>query len=240
MIRGEGGKNEDRSRIRMAAKSPAVPAVAPSPSTCRPRQRTEPRRFRCSGFAGAGDRRERMAPRLLKMAVSGVTELLRIVPGPPRKPRENLSGRAEEPLGRSVEDVVSILRSDYERAYFLTGNFTSELYSVDCLFEDPTIKFYGKDKYSQNLDLLVPFFDHPSLVLEKIEKLVDHERECIFATWRLRTYLRLPWRPLISIGGTTTYDLDDQFKIVRHVERWHVSALEAVGQIFASSRNSDI
>lgn len=28
-----------------------------------------------------------------------------------------------------------------------------------------------------------------------------------------RTYLKLPWRPLISVDGSTVYDLDDQLKV---------------------------
>lgn len=28
-----------------------------------------------------------------------------------------------------------------------------------------------------------------------------------------RTYLKLPWRPLIFIDGTTVYDLDSQFRV---------------------------
>ncbi|XWS30322.1 hypothetical protein CRYUN_Cryun24cG0107100 [Craigia yunnanensis] len=42
----------------------------------------------------------------------------------------------------------------------------------------------------------------------------------------------LPWRPLISIDGSTFYELDEKFTIVRHAESWNVFALEAIGQIF--------
>ncbi|OAP01502.1 hypothetical protein AXX17_AT3G04370 [Arabidopsis thaliana] len=65
-----------------------------------------------------------------------------------------------------------------------------------------------------------------------MEKSESSQRNYILATWKLRTYLKLPWRPLISINGNTVYDLDKDFKIVRHVESWNVSALEAIGQIF--------
>ncbi|CAL5379656.1 unnamed protein product [Camellia sinensis] len=61
------------------------------------------------------------------------------------------------------------------------------------------------------------------------------EASFVLATWKLRTYLRLPWRPLISVDGSTIYDLDDKFKIVRHAESWDISALEAIGQIFTPS-----
>ncbi|KAK9293067.1 hypothetical protein L1049_021051 [Liquidambar formosana] len=134
-----------------------------------------------------------------------------------------------------IGDVLMILKSDYENAYFVTGNFTSEIYAEDCVFEDPTIKFRGKELYSRNLKLLVPFFDRPSIGLQNIEKGIKSETNFVLARWKLRTYLKLPWRPLISIDGSTVYELDKEFKIVRHAESWNVSALEAVGQIFTPS-----
>ncbi|XP_064935752.1 uncharacterized protein LOC135583790 isoform X3 [Musa acuminata AAA Group] len=161
--------------------------------------------FRCSTSRRDGKR----APPLLQLAVGGVTEILRVLC--PKKQRDEAKAAAQAPsLARSVDDVVRILRADYDRAYFLTG----------------------RDRYSQNLDLLVPFFDRPSLKLENIEKGQNYEMNFILATWCLRTYLKLPWRPLIGIRGTTTYDLGEDFKIIRHAESWSISALEAVGQIF--------
>lgn len=78
-----------------------------------------------------------------------------------------------------------------------------------------------------------------------------------------RTSLKLPWQPLISVDGKTVYDLDEQLKvsrkdfistiqkleqpslifpiskqIVKHVESWNISALEAVGQIFTPGLRS--
>ncbi|CAN1180893.1 Molybdate transporter 1, partial [Linum perenne] len=84
-----------------------------------------------------------------------------------------------------------------------SGIFTSELYVEDCLFEDPTISFRGTDLYSRNLKLLVPFFDDPSIRLQSIEKFHIH---CC------RTYLRLPWRPLVLIDGVTVYELNEDFQ----------------------------
>eukprot|EP00256_Glycine_max_P059361 XP_014627813.1 uncharacterized protein LOC100820537 [Glycine max] len=45
----------------------------------------------------------------------------------------------------SVDDVLRIIQSDHHNAYFLTGNFTSSIYAENCIFEDPTIKFRGKN-----------------------------------------------------------------------------------------------
>ncbi|KAJ1288224.1 hypothetical protein BS78_02G073800 [Paspalum vaginatum] len=178
------------------------------------------------------------APPVVKAAVSAVTELLRAL-SPTKKPRD-AARQGEEtdpppcPCG-SVDDVLAVLQEDYRRAYFLTGDFTPSIYTEDCLFEDPTIKFRGLSRYSQNLDLLVPFFDSPSLELENIEKGLRVETKFVRATWKLRTHLRLPWRPLIAIRGNTTYDLNEDHKVIRHSERWDVSALDAIGQIFVSA-----
>ncbi|KAG6750614.1 hypothetical protein POTOM_045119 [Populus tomentosa] len=134
-----------------------------------------------------------------------------------------------------IDEVIMLLKSDYENAYFVTGVFTSAIYDEDCVFEDPTIKFQGTKLYSRNLKLLVPFFDSPSIGLQNIEKGVNSETYFVLARWKLRTYLKFPWRPLISIDGSTVYELDNKLKIVRHAESWNVSALEAIGQIFTPS-----
>ncbi|XP_042430467.1 uncharacterized protein LOC122017060 [Zingiber officinale] len=203
-------------------------SVASSPSVILFRHPKEkPLTFRCS----AQPRDGRKAPPLLQLVVGGVTELLKLLSPRIQRDEDGNAGNAPS-LAHSVDDVVRILREDYDRAYFLTGDFTTDIYADDCLFEDPTISFRGRNQYSQNLDLLVPFFDCPSLKLEKIEKGRKVEMDFIITTWHLRTYLKLPWKPLIAIKGTTTYDLSKDFKIMRHAESWNVPALEAVGQIF--------
>ncbi|URE23492.1 hypothetical protein MUK42_25604 [Musa troglodytarum] len=166
--------------------------------------------FRCSTSRRDG---RRAAP-LLQLAVGGVTEILRLLS--PKKQRDEAKAAEQAPsLARSVDDVIRILRADYDRAYFLTGEFTSDIYADDCLFEDPTINFRG----TGTLRIWTCLF--LSLIVHSLNLRISR-----------RTYLKLPWRPLIAIRGTTTYDLGEDFKIIRHAESWSVSALEAVGQIF--------
>ncbi|KAK7344189.1 hypothetical protein VNO77_13531 [Canavalia gladiata] len=183
--------------------------------------------------------RERQAetetPHILKIAVSGVTELLRLF-SPSNQTSvvngDNIGKQRDEFKASNVDDVLRIIKSDYDNAYFVTGNFTSSIYAENCIFEDPTIKFRGRELYARNLKLLVPFFDCASIRLQKIVKDVDSDTNFVLASWKLRTNLKLPWRPLISIDGSTFYELNEDFKIVRHVESWNVSALEAILQIF--------
>ncbi|XP_068341498.1 uncharacterized protein [Pyrus communis] len=47
----------------------------------------------------------------------------------------------DEFLVFGIDDVVTILKSDFENAYFVTGIFTSAIYTEDCIFEDPTVRF---------------------------------------------------------------------------------------------------
>ncbi|XP_047946066.1 uncharacterized protein LOC125192511 isoform X2 [Salvia hispanica] len=195
--------------------------------------------FRCRSFAYNGKSKETQTPELLKVAVSSVTEILRLFIPAGRGRTDSVDDEWNEQVSISnADDVLSVIRSDYEKAYFVTGLFTLAIYAEECIFEDPTIKFRGRELYARNLGLLLPFFESPSIQLEELTKEFDGETISLVASWKLRTYLKLPWKPLISIDGTTTYDLDDDFRIVRHVERWGVSALEAVLQIFTASSGS--
>ncbi|KAI7735484.1 hypothetical protein M8C21_017842 [Ambrosia artemisiifolia] len=154
-------------------------------------------------------------PQILKYVVSGATEILRLFSSFNKNQLyEVVPEQKFEISATCLDDIMIILKSDYDNAYFVTGNFTSGIYAEDCIFEDPTIKFSGRELYSRNLKLLVPFFDHPSISLQSITKVLNGETESVKAAWSLRTYLNLPWRPLISIDGATVYDLDNQFKKV--------------------------
>ncbi|KAL8166417.1 hypothetical protein V2J09_007916 [Rumex salicifolius] len=185
----------------------------------------------CTNSTPSKDSNRSTTPPILKFAVSGITEVLRLLS--PSNSSVEKANQENEVLVSGVDDVLDIIKLDYEKAYFLTGIFTSAMYADDCLFEDPTIKFRGTELYARNLQLLVPFFEQPSILLQQIEKVgTDSESNFVLAKWQLRTYLKLPWKPLISIDGSTVYDLDDQLKIIRHAESWNVSALEAVAQIF--------
>nr|CAN65783.1 hypothetical protein VITISV_010563 [Vitis vinifera] len=92
-------------------------------------------------------------PQLLRIAVGGVTELLRLVSFGQNRLDSMSYKQGDELLVSCIDDVLLILKSDYENAYFVTG----------------------KDLYSRNLKLLVPFFDHPSIALQKIEKMMEHK-----------------------------------------------------------------
>ncbi|RDY04760.1 hypothetical protein CR513_11497, partial [Mucuna pruriens] len=132
---------------------------------------------------------ESKTPQLLKIAVSGVTEFLRLFS--PSSNQTSLHKQTHEFPASSVHDVLRIIQSDYDNAYFVTG----------------------RELYARNLKLLVPFFDCASIILQKIDKDVDSDTNFVLASWKLRTNLKLPWRPLISIDGSTIYELNEDYKV---------------------------
>ncbi|KAG4908544.1 hypothetical protein JHK82_057205 [Glycine max] len=94
--------------------------------------------------------RESETPQILKIAMSGVTELLRLFS--PSSNQTRLEKHRDEFPASSVDDVLRIIQSDHHNAYFLTG----------------------RELYARNLKLLVPFFDCGSIILQKIDKIVRH------------------------------------------------------------------
>ncbi|KAG6551344.1 hypothetical protein Mapa_007130 [Marchantia paleacea] len=174
-------------------------------------------------------------PRVLRAAISGITEILRVFSLERRSPDPPI---ITEKVILVIDDVVDALREDYARSYFLTGEFLDSLYTEDCVFADPTIQFSGRDLYKRNLKLLVPFYEDPLLTLENIQQDEDGDSRFVETSWKLRVYIKLPWRPFIAVDGRTKYNLNAENKIVEHVESWNVTAKEALGQIFKPSERA--
>ncbi|XP_055961202.1 uncharacterized protein LOC126675139 isoform X2 [Mercurialis annua] len=126
-------------------------------------------------------------PQFLKLSVSGVTELLRLFSFSTKDRVSYDKERNEKSVSsvESVDDVLMILKDDYENSYFVSGIFTFDIYDEDCIFEDPTIRFQGTELYSRNLKLLVPFFESPYIGLENIEKFQDF----VFQSFHFRASL---------------------------------------------------
>ncbi|KAG5541214.1 hypothetical protein RHGRI_021157 [Rhododendron griersonianum] len=208
--------------------------------------------------------------KLLKLAVTGLTELLRIFSSGNGRLDTEYSVQENGVPVSNIDDVVMTLKLDYENSYFVTGIFTSAIYLEDCLFEDPTIKFRGKRlimlmaNFARQMEVASTqvlealrwkgaqaraprlAMAQTSLAMLEVQNqalkvdlhngvahynkltvglniywtniLMDCNSETSFvsATWKLRTFLRLPWRPLISVNGSTVYELDDNFRLRGH------------------------
>ncbi|PPD71224.1 hypothetical protein GOBAR_DD31892 [Gossypium barbadense] len=178
-------------------------------------------RWCCCSVSPENENKTRTPP-LLRLAVSGVTELLRLFSSSAQGNRADYQLKSEdrdENSASDIDDVLRILKADYENAYFVTdGSLEAHTPRKDLRDEEPPcLQAIIAAKPAANMET--------DFVSGK--------------TWRLGvpslTYLKLPWRPLISVNGSTIYELDEKLKIVRHAESWDVTALEAIGQIFTPS-----
>uniref|UniRef100_A0A6M2EAI3 Uncharacterized protein n=1 Tax=Populus davidiana TaxID=266767 RepID=A0A6M2EAI3_9ROSI len=90
-------------------------------------------------FSGATDNENKSqtrtkTPPILKLAVSGVTELLRVFCFSGKERLEKVNNKDRDEITVSgIDDVIMILKSDYENAYFVTGIYLLIEFYTDCL-----------------------------------------------------------------------------------------------------------
>eukprot|EP00879_Flechtneria_rotunda_P018170 GHRR01019057.1.p2 GENE.GHRR01019057.1~~GHRR01019057.1.p2 ORF type:complete len:167 (+),score=31.89 GHRR01019057.1:648-1148(+) len=116
-----------------------------------------------------------------------------------------------------------------------SGIINDSIYAQDCRFADPTVSFTGLDLWKRNLQLLVPFLVEPRIQLLSLKNLGYSKTgaQQLKAEWTLQTCLSLPWRPVISILGSTVYTLSREGnKVVEHVEGWNVTPVQALLAVF--------
>lgn len=131
----------------------------------------------------------------------------------------------------SKTELLQVVRHDWctssNKGYYITGKVTTSIYRDDCLFEgpDPDMPVRGLRKY---LNAASQLFDHRHSSAELLGLEIGADDDTIVATWRLQGILRLPWRPQVpEWTGRTVYHTDEDGLIVRHVETWDISAMQA-------------
>ncbi|KAK9829722.1 hypothetical protein WJX72_007527 [[Myrmecia] bisecta] len=176
---------------------------------------------------------------LVRTCVSSATYVLRLLRvGAAEHSANQAQPVTAERIAIAPGDVAALkacIQADYlDRCYIITGQICDGVYDDNCYFADPTVSFSGLQTWQRNLQLLVPFLEQPSLELLGLEELpvASAGEPGIKAQWKLQTYLKLPWRPFIDVLGTTLYTLnDDATKVVKHVEAWNISGLQALQQV---------
>ncbi|KAL3701163.1 hypothetical protein R1sor_019185 [Riccia sorocarpa] len=150
------------------------------------------------------------------------------------RPRPSEVGDADDgelkfdgPVGR--ETSVELIKKDYDRSYFVTGNMATGIYEEDCEFADPFVSFKGLSRFKQNVGNLGSFMEESTLKLTDWQEYEDR----IFARWRFNCVLSLPWKPILAATGSTEYFFSKESgKIIKHVESWDISPADGVRQLF--------
>jgi len=127
------------------------------------------------------------------------------------------------------------------KGYYITGRLNTTIYRDDCWFDgpDPDMPVRGVRKY---LNAASQLFDTATSTAELLSLEIGPQPEpnkwgemktksTIIARWKLQGVLHLPWHPSLPVWtGRTTYHLDDEHMIYRHVEDWDISVLQAFTQ----------
>uniref|UniRef100_A0A7S0Z0T3 Uncharacterized protein n=1 Tax=Hemiselmis tepida TaxID=464990 RepID=A0A7S0Z0T3_9CRYP len=95
-----------------------------------------------------------------------------------------------------------------------------DLYSSKVKFVDPLNEFDGVEKYKSNIQLLKdsPLFTDAQMSLHDA---VGQDDGTVITRWTLAmTFKAFPWRPRVTFTGTSTYYMDDDGKVSKHVDMW--------------------
>lgn len=130
------------------------------------------------------------------------------------------------------EQVVALLKEDYDQSYFVSGKGDLAAYDPDCEFADPFVSFKGVDRFKQNVGNLGGMMEDIDLKITNWEERGDE----LETSWRFSCVLDLPWRPKLAAAGGTTHVFDPSTgKVVKHVERWDVEPGKVVKQLLLPS-----
>lgn len=120
-------------------------------------------------------------------------------------------------------NIVEILQEDYQR-FPVDQHY--ELYADKVYFKDPLNEFRGINKYKAMIRFMGTFFQNIKMDLHEIYR----EQNIIHLKWTLNWTTPLPWQPRIAIPGRTELTLDENQKIISHVDYWNCSRWDVVKQ----------
>ena len=159
----------------------------------------------------------------------------------------------------NLHESIELLRADYDKVYFVTGDLNLDIYDENCIFADPFVSFTGLDRFKKNLDNLGGYLEDVTLKLrdfqvENIEKekamvlllpndlLKKGYREgdiaMVKASWNFKCIVTLlPWKPLLACKGSTKHFFDKSTgRIVKHDEGWEIETIDALKQLLKPSK----
>ena len=120
------------------------------------------------------------------------------------KLRNGNPARTVEMLERRIADEFRM------KEYIWTGDIDVDLFSLKCVFTDPTLSFTGLETFRDNLESLQPSLRRIApegkrrVELRECGKDEDSD-DVVVAKWRMVGNLQLPWRPKIDIQGETRF-----------------------------------
>ena len=125
-------------------------------------------------------------------------------------------------------DIIDRLKQDYQR-FPLDQSY--DLYRNDVFFKDPLTQFRGIKRYQEMIGFMNQWLHDMTLELHNITRSED----TILTEWTLSWTTPLPWKPRISISGNSQLKLDQQDKIISHIDTWKCSHWQVLWQHFSAN-----
>ncbi|MDJ1177587.1 DUF2358 domain-containing protein [Roseofilum sp. BLCC_M91] len=123
-------------------------------------------------------------------------------------------------------EIIDILKADYER---FPVNQNYDIYAENVYFKDPMTEFRGGDRYQQMISLMERWFFNIKMDLHHIEQ----DGNTIHTRWTLHWNTPLPWKPRISIPGSSELKINENGLICSHIDTWDISRLDVLKQHIA-------
>lgn len=127
-------------------------------------------------------------------------------------------------------NILEILKRDYQH---FPADQTFEIYADNVFFKDPLNEFRGVTRYRKMIAFLDRWFQHIQLDLHHI----DRHGQTIRTDWTLHMTCPVPWRSRLCIQGYSLLELNDDHLIISHVDHWHHSIFEVLGQLLTMSKD---
>ena len=122
-------------------------------------------------------------------------------------------------------NIIEIIKQDYQN---FPNNQSYEIYADNVSFTDPLTNFKGIERYQKMINFLGSFFSNINLELHEIEQ----QSQLITTGWTLTMVSPLPWKPAITISGSSELVLNDESLIVSHTDIWNISPWQVLLQNF--------
>jgi hypothetical protein len=135
-----------------------------------------------------------------------------------------------------LQDLALIIQRDWGyskgnwsgKGYYVNGKLSKNIYREDCFFDgpDPDMPVCGLRKYLLSASQLFDSKLSRADVIAPV-KYCDVQKT-VQVKWRIEGILKLPWKPhLKPWTGSTTYFLDDDRLVYKHIENWDITVIDA-------------
>lgn len=133
-------------------------------------------------------------------------------------------------LSRAIATLEQDLPQLFER------DLAYDIYAADIHFSDPLSHFQGLRSYRL---IFWSLRFHARLFFTQIQFDVQRVQPRgagqVVADWTVVGQLRLPWRPQLCFNGQSTYTLNGEGLICRHVDTWDQAPRAILQQFFRAS-----